>query len=123
MMADWVAKELAEHGGIGVRFGCHCAHLLIKRLLHIPAPLALLQGVIVSVAPRVVLPGLTRVSLGIETSAEEIDAFLHASGKITGQIYSHRDNPFAANKPLSRSAWTPSPRLQFRESTLRLTEL
>ena len=32
--AGW-ARALAEHGGIGVRYGCHCAHLLIKRLVSI----------------------------------------------------------------------------------------
>jgi selenocysteine lyase/cysteine desulfurase len=34
MMANRVAKELAERGGIGVRYGCHCAHMLIK-LIHV----------------------------------------------------------------------------------------
>ena len=28
-----IAKELALQGGIGVRYGCHCAHILVKRLL------------------------------------------------------------------------------------------
>jgi selenocysteine lyase/cysteine desulfurase len=95
MMADRVAKELAERGGIGVRYGCHCAHLLIKRLLHIPLALALLQGVIVSLFPQVALPGLTRVSLGIENSAAEIDSLIHALEKIAQQPPSGVDNPFA----------------------------
>jgi selenocysteine lyase/cysteine desulfurase len=34
MLPDRVAKALAEQGGIGARWGCHCAHLLIKRLVH-----------------------------------------------------------------------------------------
>ena len=44
IMANRVAKELAEQGGIGVRYGCHCAHLLIKRLLNIPPLLAAIPG-------------------------------------------------------------------------------
>lgn len=59
MLADRVAKELAARGGIGVRAGCHCAHLLIKHLLDIPPLLAQFQGVIVTLLPQVALPGLT----------------------------------------------------------------
>ena len=39
-----VAKALAERGGIGVRYGCHCAHLLIKRLVGITPLLERLSG-------------------------------------------------------------------------------
>ena len=73
VMANRVAKELSERGGIGVRSGCHCAHLLIKHLLDVPPWLEQFQGAMLTLLPRVSLPGLTRVSLGIENSAEEID--------------------------------------------------
>jgi len=85
MMANRVAKELAERGGIGVRYGCHCAHLLVKRLLNIPPLLALLQGVILTLFSQVALPGLTRVSLGIENSAEDVDTLIQVLGKIARQ--------------------------------------
>ena len=85
MMANRVAKELAERGGIGVRSGCHCAHLLVKRLLNVPPLLALLQGVILTLFSQVSLPGLTRVSLGIENGAEDIDTLIHVLGKIARQ--------------------------------------
>jgi selenocysteine lyase/cysteine desulfurase len=85
MMANRVAKELAERGGIGVRSGCHCAHLLIKHLLNIHPLLAQLQGLILTLFPQVALPGLTRVSLGIENSAEDIDTLIHVLGKIARQ--------------------------------------
>jgi selenocysteine lyase/cysteine desulfurase len=98
LMADRVAKELAEQGGIGVRYGCHCAHLLIKHLLHIHPLLALSQGVIVSLFPQVSLPGLTRVSLGIENSAEDVDTLVHMLGKIARQPRTGVDNPFAPRK-------------------------
>jgi len=85
LMANGVAKELAERGGIGVRYGCHCAHLLIKHLLNIHPLLELFQGLVVTLFPRVSLPGLTRVSLGIENSEEDIDTLIHVLGKIARQ--------------------------------------
>ncbi len=52
MMANRVASELAERGGIGVRYGCHCAHLLVKHLVGIHPLLAQFQGLIVSLFPQ-----------------------------------------------------------------------
>lgn len=83
-MADRVAKELAEHG-IGVRYGCHCAHLLIKRLLNIHPLLAQFQGVMLTLFRQVSLPGVTRVSLGIENSVEDVDALIRVLGRIAQQ--------------------------------------
>jgi selenocysteine lyase/cysteine desulfurase len=85
LMANRVAQELAERGGIGVRSGCHCAHLLIKRLLNIPPLLEQFQGVILTLFKQVSLPGLTRISLGIENSAEEIDTLLQVLRQIAAQ--------------------------------------
>ena len=85
IMANRVAKELAERGGIGVRSGCHCAHLLIKHLLNIHPLLELFQGLILTLFPQVALPGLTRVSLGIENSAEEVDTLIAVLDKIARQ--------------------------------------
>jgi selenocysteine lyase/cysteine desulfurase len=80
-----VAEELAERGGIGVRYGCHCAHLLIKRLLHIPPQLAQIQGLILTLFPGLALPGVVRVSLGLENSAEDVDTLIHVLGEIARQ--------------------------------------
>jgi selenocysteine lyase/cysteine desulfurase len=96
MMANRVAKALAERGGIGVRSGCHCAHLLIKKLLHIPPPLKLLQGLIILLFPQVALPGLTRVSLGIENTEEDVDALIHVLRKIGRQPRAGAEKPFAS---------------------------
>ena len=85
IMADRVAKELAKQGGIGVRSGCHCAHLLIKHLLNIPPLQELSQGLILTLFPQVALPGLTRVSLGIENSAEDVDTLIDVLEKIVRQ--------------------------------------
>lgn len=80
-----VAKELAERGGIGVRYGCHCAHLLPKHLLNIPPLLQQLQGLILTFFPRLSLPGVVRVSLGIENSAEDVDTLLRVLDSIARQ--------------------------------------
>ncbi len=93
MMANQVARELAERGGIGVRSGCHCAHMLIKRLLNISPALQRFQGLMLTLLPRVSLPGLTRISLGIENSGEDIDTLIDTLNKISGQP---RTNPFAS---------------------------
>jgi selenocysteine lyase/cysteine desulfurase len=84
-MAGPVAKELAERGGIGVRSGCHCAHLLIKHVLHIHPLLEQFQGLILTVFPKLSLPGVVRVSLGIENSAEDVDELLRVMGTIGQQ--------------------------------------
>jgi selenocysteine lyase/cysteine desulfurase len=76
IMPDQLAKKLAEQRGIGVRFGCHCAHLLVKHLLKISPPLERFQGIIVRLFPRLNLPGIVRVSLGIENTKEEIDTLI-----------------------------------------------
>jgi selenocysteine lyase/cysteine desulfurase len=79
-----VAEDLAVRGGIGVRSGCHCAHLTIKHVLHIPRWAEQFQGVLLRVLPRLSLPGVVRISLGIENSVQDIEALvavLGASGR------------------------------------------
>ena len=85
IMPTRVAKGLAERGGIGVRYGCHCAHLLIKHVLHIPPLLQQLQGLILTLVPRLSLPGVVRVSLGIENTAEDVDALIRVLDRIARQ--------------------------------------
>jgi hypothetical protein len=80
-MAGPVAQELAARG-IGVRSGCHCAHLLIKHVLHIPSLLEQFQGLLLTVLPKLSLPGVVRVSLGIENSAEDVDKLLQVLSEI-----------------------------------------
>jgi selenocysteine lyase/cysteine desulfurase len=80
-----VAKELAEQGGIGVRSGCHCAHLLVKHLLHIPPALQQLQGLVLTLFPQLALPGVVRISLGIENRPEDVDRLIAVLDKIARQ--------------------------------------
>lgn len=77
-----LAKDLAEEGGIGIRSGCHCAHILIKHLMKVPPFFQNLQKVIVTFLPKVELPGVARVSLGIENTSADIDEFLQTLEKI-----------------------------------------
>jgi len=103
-----LAKELALQGGIGVRSGCHCAHLMIKRLLHVPPALERFQRILLTVFPMITLPGLLRISLGIENTREDIDKLLRTLWKISGkpQMTSADSDPDPANKvkpPLPRS--------------------
>ncbi len=68
-----VGKELALFGGIGVRSGCHCAHITVKHILHVGPGLEKFQKLIVTLFPKLSLPGVVRVSLGIENSEADID--------------------------------------------------
>ena len=80
-----VAKELAERGGIGVRNGCFCAHLLVKRLLKIHPLRARAADWGLILFPgftRVILPGLVRVSVGIDNDEKDIDHLIRVMGKI-----------------------------------------
>jgi selenocysteine lyase/cysteine desulfurase len=75
-MPGRVARELAERGGVGVRYGCHCAHLLVKRLLKIPRWAEHLQYLMLTLVPRMSLHGVVRVSFGLQTTGQDVDAFL-----------------------------------------------
>ena len=83
-MAGPVAEALAARG-IGIRSGCHCAHLLVKHVLHIHPTLEQFQGVILTLFPKLSLPGVDRVSLGLENTAEDVDALLAALAEIAQQ--------------------------------------
>jgi len=96
MMANRVAKELTERGGIGVRSGCHCAHLLIKRLINIHPLLAQFQGLILTLLPQISLPGLVRVSFGIENSEEDVDTLIQVLGEIARKPRTNADRQSAS---------------------------
>ena len=76
-----VAEKLAGEGGIGVRNGCFCAHILVKRLLGIPPVREALADVGLRLAPRLtksLLPGLVRVSFGIENDERDVGRLVTA---------------------------------------------
>jgi selenocysteine lyase/cysteine desulfurase len=77
-----VAKELAEQGGIGIRNGCHCSHMLVKRLLKVSPGLERFQHLIAILFHKVNFPGVARISMGIGNSEEDIDILIQVLGKI-----------------------------------------
>jgi selenocysteine lyase/cysteine desulfurase len=85
IMSDRLAGELARRRGIGVRFGCHCAHLLVKHLLGVSPGLERFQHLLLTLFPKVNLPGILRVSLGIENSEADVDTLIRVLGNIAGQ--------------------------------------
>jgi selenocysteine lyase/cysteine desulfurase len=77
-----IAGELAERAGIASRWGCHCAHMLIKRLHHLGPKLQQFQRVLVTLAPRLELPGLARVSFGLANEPADIQLLIETLGQI-----------------------------------------
>jgi hypothetical protein len=65
--------------------------------------------------PQVALPGLTRVSLGIENSAEEIDTLIEVLGKLARQPRTGA-NRHAVQQPMDDFAKAAAQRVytQFR---------
>ncbi|HEC64743.1 MAG TPA: aminotransferase class V-fold PLP-dependent enzyme, partial [bacterium] len=73
------AKELAEFGGIGIRNGCFCAHILIQQILNIQKIRSLgaqMTSIIIPEKTRMLLPGLLRVSFGIENDETDVETLL-----------------------------------------------
>jgi len=87
-MATQVGKELASWGGIGVRSGCHCAHITVKHILQVGPGLEKFQKLIVTLFPKLSLPGVVRVSLGIENTKEDVDTLIQVLTEIAGKSQS-----------------------------------
>jgi selenocysteine lyase/cysteine desulfurase len=93
-----VAEELAAKGGIGVRSGCFCAHLLVKRLLRIHPAREALANLGLKLLPRLtksLLPGLVRASFGIENDARDVLRLAGALKAISTERVSFRDRLLA----------------------------
>ena len=88
MMPNKVATELAFQRGIGIRSGCFCAHILVKRLLHVPPALERFQRLIVTMFTKLKLPGLARMSLGMENTEEDVDTLIQVLTKIAKKAQS-----------------------------------
>jgi selenocysteine lyase/cysteine desulfurase len=76
-----VAKELSEQAGIGVRDGCFCAHTIVRDLINIHPIRTFIGAVGLHLAPeffRLILPGVVRVSLGLENDERDVDALIQA---------------------------------------------
>jgi selenocysteine lyase/cysteine desulfurase len=79
-----ISKELAENG-IGVRYGCHCAHMLVKQILSVPPTLRRFQRLLAIAFPGIVFPGVVRISFSLTTTNEEIDAFISVLKEIAAK--------------------------------------
>lgn len=77
-MATGVASTLMSESAIGVRSGCHCAHIIIKKVLGISPGLEKFQRILLTVLPKVNLPGVVRISYGLENTKEDIDILVNA---------------------------------------------
>jgi selenocysteine lyase/cysteine desulfurase len=94
-----VAKELAEWGGIGIRNGCFCAHLLVQRILRIHPVRIFAARIFLLVLPKLtnlLLPGLIRVSFGIENNETDVDHFLQTL-RLIDQAQRSRANRLVAS--------------------------
>jgi selenocysteine lyase/cysteine desulfurase len=99
------AKELAEQGGIGVRYGCFCSHLLVKHILKIHPLRAFAANMGLYLLPEltsVILPGLIRVSFGIENEKSDVTRLLEVLKKMAGSKRSilHRIPAYTHNATL-----------------------
>ena len=82
IFSNVTAKKLAETGGIGIRYGCHCSHILIKHLVGVGSFLSGFQRVIATLFHKINFPGLARISFGIENSEKDVDDLIKALKKI-----------------------------------------
>jgi selenocysteine lyase/cysteine desulfurase len=94
-LSSTVAKRLMERGAIGVRYGCHCAHILVKHLVGVTPSLERFQRLIATLFHKLSFPGLVRVSMGIENCEEDIDTFLSVLGKFASQHRTKGESPSA----------------------------
>lgn len=77
-----VSLKLATLEGVGVRSGCHCAHIFVKHMLGIPKALETFQRIILILFKKLSLPGVVRISLGIENSESDIERLVLALQQI-----------------------------------------
>jgi selenocysteine lyase/cysteine desulfurase len=85
---DKIAKGLAQRG-IGIRYGCHCAHILVKHILNVSPRLQKFQFVIAWLFRSVRFPGVARISFGIGTTESDILQFTRTLKEIAGKKHSH----------------------------------
>jgi selenocysteine lyase/cysteine desulfurase len=81
-MAGKIAAKLAYQGGIGIRFGCHCAHLVVKDVLNFTPFQEKFQKFVLKLLPFITLQGLSRVSFGIHNTEEDADRFVEVLRRI-----------------------------------------
>lgn len=91
LFSNKLGKQLALYGGIGIRFGCHCAHIIVKKLLKLTPPLERIQWGIQKMLPKMQLPGVARVSIGLANNENDIDRFISTLKEITARSHINTD--------------------------------
>lgn len=80
-----VAKELAYQRGIGVRVGCHCAHIVVKKILGVGPGLENFQRFMQRFFSYTIFPGVVRISFGIENTKDDIENLAGILNKIASK--------------------------------------
>lgn len=98
------ARKLYQNYAIATRYGCHCAHLIIKYLSNFNVFTENLQRLVVRLFPRLELQGLIRISFGLENTPEDIDLLLKALDKTSVKsesVISGKGRHTISNNPAS----------------------
>jgi cysteine desulfurase/selenocysteine lyase len=82
-----VASILGYEGGIGVRSGCFCAHPYVLCLLGVAEERAVQYRARIAEGDRSEIPGLVRVSLGLQNTGGDIDRLINTLVRIAGRQY------------------------------------
>ncbi len=101
-MPSRIAQKLSRRGGIGVRMGCHCAHLIIKQLSGFTPFQEKLQKFILRMVPMLNLQGITRISFGIQNTDTDIDLIVRELTRIAKPPDTHVNGrtPLSDNKEI-----------------------
>ncbi len=101
---DLLAAILSCEYGIGIRHGCFCAHPLMMRLLRVDDAEAHRLISVTKAGRHERLPGAARMSLGLGSSREDVDAFADALAAILaeGAHWTYAVNP-------ATDQWEPEP--------------
>jgi selenocysteine lyase/cysteine desulfurase len=75
-MAGSIARKLSYEGGIGIRFGCHCAHLIVKHVLNFSPAQEAIQKLVLRLLPFITLQGMSRVSFGLHNTEQDADELI-----------------------------------------------
>jgi len=89
-MPATVARKLALSGGMGVRFGCLCSHLIIKQLSGFTPFQEKFQRFVVKMVPMLNLQGIIRVSFGLQNTDSDVDALL---AELRSLVKDDKNNP------------------------------
>jgi len=86
---EHLATMLSAEYAIGVRHGCFCAHPLMTRLLSVPDATAERLHAELKAGGSPEMPGAVRASIGLGTTAADVDALVDALYEIVQRAARH----------------------------------